>query len=348
MKYSSRCLRCNNASCTKCAQGFYLYKNNLQIVNNTLYEKCVTSCPLGTYIKSREVAECVSCQANCLNCTSYQNCVSCAPFFNLINGYCSINCPSGTFLTLFMNCSACSTSCLTCISSTSCTSCRSGNFLFFNTSSGMRSCVSSCPTAHFADQNSGWCNRCLPTCSACTSTNNCTQCLSGFTLSNGVCQNQTSNCSSICQFCSGQNCLRCVQPYLLYINRATSTSSCLTACPLGFYPSIFTCEACNSSCSNCVNSANNCTACQTGLFLYGQSCIAICPVGFFASNALQTCQPCSANCLNCQLTSCYACQSGFFLYLDQCFAVCPNNTYASVSTGVCYDCPSGCISCSAD
>lgn len=292
----------------------------------------------------------MACQSNCLNCTSFQNCVSCAFPFNLVNGYCSLSCPAGYYLTLFMNCSLCPSACLSCFSSgtsVTCVSCANG-YLYYNTSSGLRSCLTSCPTAYFADQSSGWCSRCLSSCSACTGTTNCTQCLSNFTLSNGLCLNQTSNCSSTCQSCSGQNCMKCVQPYLLYVNRTTSSSSCVSTCPQGYYSSIFTCELCNSSCAACANSPNNCSLCQSGLFLYGSSCIPVCPLGFYASSALQACQICPTNCLNCQASTCYACRSGFFLSSGQCLAVCPSSSYGSVSTGICYDCPTGCSTCTGD
>lgn len=312
--YSPNCRRCDKTHCSRCSDGYFLYKNSRLVVSGALKEQCVTVCPAGTYVKSTEVRECVSCQANCLACTAYQKCLLCASPYNLINGYCSLNCPSGTYLSVYQNCSNCALACATCSSGTSCSSCKPGNFLYYNSSGN--ACLSSCPTGYFADSRSGWCSKCLSTCSACTATNNCTQCLSGFTLTNNVCHNQTS-CSAAypyCQYCSGQNCLKCVQPYLLYINRASSASSCVTTCPIGYFASIFTCEACNSSCSACVNSASNCLQCLAGLYLYGQNCVPICPVGFYANSALQTCQACSANCLNCQQTSCYACQSGYFLF----------------------------------
>lgn len=239
-QYSSNCLRCSQNFCTKCASGYYLYKNNLFV--GILKEQCVTVCPNGTYVKSSERKECVSCQDNCMSCVSYQNCTKCNYPYNLINGYCSTGCPSGTYLTSYLNCSACPSTCITCTGPSSCSSCQQNFYLFFNTSGN--SCFSSCPATYFTDVRSGWCIKCLSTCSACTAINNCTQCLTGFSLTNGVCQNQTTTCPSAtlnCQVCSGQNCLRCVQPFLLHLNRNTLVSSCVSTCPVGFFASLFTC-----------------------------------------------------------------------------------------------------------
>lgn len=159
-----------------------------------------------------------------------------------MNGYCSKNCPSGFYLTIFGNCSTCTSPCLSCVtSSVNCASCLVGYFLFYNTTSTFKTCTTTCPATYFPDINSGWCSKCLPTCTSCTTTNNCTQCISGYTLSNGLCQNQTTTCPTNCQSCAGQNCLKCNNPYLLFANKNTSTSSCISTCPSGFYPNVYTC-----------------------------------------------------------------------------------------------------------
>lgn len=337
---SLNCRRCHKKSCTRCANGYLLYRAST--------DQCVTACPNGTYVKSYEAKECVACQPYCTNCINYQNCLKCSYPYNLINGYCSASCPAGSYLTAYQNCSICPSPCVTCTTASSCSSCLPKFYLFANSSGN--ACLTDCPAGYFADARSGWCSRCLSTCSACVATNNCTQCAAGYTLSNGVCQNQTTCLTSLsnCQSCNNQSCLRCVQPFLLYINRNTGVSSCLSTCPTGYYSSVFTCEACNSSCTTCVNTPNSCSQCQSGLYLYGQSCVAICPIGFYANITLKTCQSCPSNCLNCQQSTCYACQAGFLLYLGQCYSICPSTTYASVGMGLCYECPTNCTSCLGD
>jgi hypothetical protein len=123
--YSSNCLRCSQNSCTKCAYGYYLYKNS-QVYVSSLKEQCVSACPNGTYLKSSETRECVSCQDNCMSCVSYQNCTKCNYPYNLINGYCSTGCPAGTYFTLtaYVNCAACPSTCITCRNAYYCTSCQ--------------------------------------------------------------------------------------------------------------------------------------------------------------------------------------------------------------------------------
>jgi hypothetical protein len=219
----------------------------------------VTVCPNGTYVKSYESKECIACQPYCTNCTNYQNCLKCAYPYNLINGYCSATCPAGSYMTVYQNCSVCPSPCATCTTASSCSSCLPKFYLFANSSGN--ACLTQCPVTYFADARSGWCIRCLSTCSACIATNNCTQCVSGYNLSNGVCQNHTTCPSSLpkCQSCNNQNCLRCVQPHLLFINQTTGVSACLSTCPAGYYASVFTCEACNSSCTSCVNTPNSCS-----------------------------------------------------------------------------------------
>lgn len=54
--YTSDCLNCNSISCTKCANGTFLYQNSLQVVyQNGSYvtNQCLTVCPAGTYVKSQ-------------------------------------------------------------------------------------------------------------------------------------------------------------------------------------------------------------------------------------------------------------------------------------------------------
>jgi proprotein convertase subtilisin/kexin type 5 len=172
-------------------------------------------------------------------CNSNSNCTRCNSGFQLINGYCSTNCLSGFYslTTPPSNCTACPINCKTCTSQHICTSCNIINstiyYLFINTT--VSTCISSCPNGYYIEN--GLCLRCSSTCSVCQSATNCSQCLFGFTLTNNICINSSSSnpCPSNCQYCHSINCLKCIRPFLLYINSLANTSTCVNNCPAGYY-----------------------------------------------------------------------------------------------------------------
>jgi len=341
--YSNNCVGCNRHSCKRCQSGLYLYILSQQSVySNGSYvlEQCFTACPDGTYPQSQQHWECISCSTNCRLCTSSSICQVCNTGYNLINGYCTINCPAGTYVNAYGSCSNCPTFCQSC-TSTNCTSCQNNgsNYLYMNVTVGIVNCVASCPSNYYVDA-SGWCQHCPSTCTACTAYNSCTQCISNYTLSSGMCTNTNSTvCTTNCQLCTNGNCLQCNLPYLLLVNPNTASSECVSVCPSGYFAGIYTCNKCNSSCTACTNTINNCIQCQPGLFLFGYSCVNICPVGYFASTTSQFCQPCPNNCLNCYNTAtCVTCQIGYFIYNGQCYTTCPIATYLSSTVGQCYPC----------
>ena len=176
-------------------------------------EQCVDTCPTGTFPKSSANRECSACRANCAVCSSYSTCTTCASGFSLINGYCSTSCPSGQYKS-GTSCFSCPAMCRTCTSATTCTSCNSTSgvtyYLMSNTASSQTLCYASCPSMYYPD-SSGWCLKCMASCTACSSANNCTGCRLGYTLTNGICKNttHTTPCTSPCLTCEGSNCLSC-------------------------------------------------------------------------------------------------------------------------------------------
>ena len=223
-KFSSNCQVCSLTSCKKCNGNYYLYQASTQTVtkvvngvSTSVIEQCVTSCPLGTCGRVDSGRECVSCSTNCQNCTSYSTCVSCSSGYNLVNGYCTQNCPQGTYSSS-SGCSNCETGCTSCQSLAHCTSCLSGLYLSYSATYNITTCVSTCPTTYFAD-SSGWCFKCPSACVFCNNATSCTQCKSGYSLSNGLCTDSTNNtCISNCAECSGGVCHQCTSPYLLLTN----------------------------------------------------------------------------------------------------------------------------------
>ena len=139
----------------------------------------------------------MSCSSNCLACSSYSTCTSCSSGFNLINGYCTQNCPSGSYSSS-SGCSSCEINCKSCQNLAHCTSCSPGLYLSFSSTLNITTCVSSCPTTYYPD-NSGWCFKCPNTCIFCSNSTYCTQCKTGYSLSNGLCTNSSNtSCISNC------------------------------------------------------------------------------------------------------------------------------------------------------
>ena len=221
----------------------------------------------------------MSCSPNCLNCTSYGSCSSCSSGYNLVNRYCTQNCPQGTYNTT-TGCSNCETNCASCQDLAHCTSCSSGFYLSYSATLNIKTCVSTCPTTYYPDA-SGWCFKCPSTCVFCNNATSCTQCKSGFSLNNGLCVNSTNNtCISNCAECNGGVCHQCTSPYYLFTHESDGTAQCIATCPQGYYSTAFECLKCNFTCASCDNIANNCTSCVSGLFKFKQKCISSCPLGY--------------------------------------------------------------------
>lgn len=342
--YSQKCLYCDR-SCKRCREGYYLYRSGYYKIYESgawVLEQCYSSCPQATFLRSDGGKECISCSPYCQKCNSYSNCTQCINWaFNLINGYCTANCPASTFQTVAGSCVSCSSQCLSCTNySTSCTSCVPNYYLY----KPYMSCLSSCPAYYYADL-SGWCLRCPKTCSACSSANNCTGCQARYILANGLCVNSSSTCNTNCKSCSGGNCLACNSSYLLYTDFSSGTTTCETSCPSNWFAFAGKCYICNVTCATCSNTLNNCSSCSPGLYLYQQSCLLFCPMGYYASPVTQTCQSCPPNCIICNSGNCTQCISGFFLNQGVCNSTCPAATFRSLSSQMCFSCNDNCATC---
>lgn len=217
-----------------------------------------------------------------MSCVSYSNCSICSSGYNLINGYCTQGCPAYTYQLTSGICLNCPFQCLSCTSLTYCTACKPNYYLYLSPAFMTSTCISICQTTYYPDE-SGWCLRCPSTCVTCNKSTSCTTCMTGYTLTNGICVNSSSiNCTSNCASCSGSNCRACSGSTLLYTDPTTGLTQCVTGCPTGWYSFAGKCSICNSTCATCSNTQNNCTSCVAGLFLYQQNCVPACPSSFFA------------------------------------------------------------------
>lgn len=202
-QYSTNCQVCSNHNCQKCYYPYFLHIAGSQsvtgVVNGqttTVIEQCVTTCPSGTYGRIDNGRECVNCSMYCASCTSYSQCTICISPYHLVNGYCTVDCPIGTFTPQVtvggtVMCSPCPTTCVACSSTDNCTSCPSGKYLSYSPTLNMTTCVSNCPNTYFPD-TSGWCFKCPSTCVSCHNLTSCTSCLNGYSLSSGLCINTTN------------------------------------------------------------------------------------------------------------------------------------------------------------
>lgn len=100
----------------------------------------ILTCELGFYVSGGQ--KCLKCANNCLKCTSFSFCSTCA------DGYFGSSCTS------------CHISCQTCIRSTACISCKAG--YYSNGSILCTQCNFTNNTACVSCDSTGKCSRCLP------------------------------------------------------------------------------------------------------------------------------------------------------------------------------------------
>lgn len=123
-------------------------------------------------------------------------------------------------------------------------------------------------------------------------------------------------CNNVCLTCSliATNCTTCNSTSgFPYLNKTTSSSTCLAQCPSGMYPdsnqSPTLCVSCVGPCVTCTTSTA-CLSCITGKFLYLTSCLSGCPADYSVESILtNTCETCNAVCDKCKgtTTNCTSC-----------------------------------------
>ena len=194
---------------------------------------------------------------------------------------CLATCPSGYYgntLVSPQSCSTCEsliTNCANCLVS-GCTKCKDTFYLYSAPNTGTYSCVSQCPAGYYADDVNMICLKCmLANCSQCSSSSQCTACISPYKLLSG---------------------------------------SCVQQCPLGYAPSI-SCIPCKTGCKDCSTGIDNCTVCNDNFQNDNNgSCSPVpntCLQGEYL-NGLGTCSPCHSTCLTCYggfRTNCLTCST---------------------------------------
>ena len=281
----------------------------------------------------------------------------------------------------------CHSSCNTCVgpNADQCTSCAGTTYLnpLSNT------CGSTCPDTYYADSTTHKCIRCYQfsstsssqshSCQTCNgpNENNCLTCYPNVYLDpvNNkcvyVCPPQTwrdsstytcSPCHSTCYTCSGStstNCLSCYPGKFL----DPTTSSCISACPDGYYGSNGVCYPCytkslptnpDESCNTCSGPySNQCDTCADGLFHDSgtNKCVTHCSLGWYEDLVTATCAQCyrassssdtERDCYTCTSNtpnSCESCYAGTYLTpSNTCEEFCPDGWWGDASTKTCKQC----------
>ena len=207
-------------------------------------------------------------------------------------------------------------------------------------------CLASCPSGYFPSNVTGTCAPCPSTCTNCTSFTNCSQCASGYTLSNTYqCTNGDSSSCTVpyCLNCYAATtggtpmCQQCLPGYSL-----TLAGDCVTTCPSGNYSINGYCRPCGTNCTNCTTAG--CQKCISNNYLYSGNCFFRCPNNTIASSTSLTCQP--DPCLyynSTNASACLACSSPYLLYNFTCVMECPAKTVQSGTR--CVPCPFNCMYC---
>ena len=155
---------------------------------------------------------------------------------------------------------------------------------------------------------------CTMPCRTCTSTNTvCQTCYTDTTITlfnyfysagdscvetcpPSTYENSTSyrclDCNSICQECTGvsSNCTSCdSNSSYPYLNKTGSDGTCLSGCPLYYYPDTnqfpVLCVSCISPCKACTDETS-CTSCVSGFYFYINDCESSCPAGITIPNGV--------------------------------------------------------------
>ena len=298
------CASCTDASATGCASC------PAGGVHNASTGRCEYQCALGQYADSGTT--CAACDAGCATCSGgAASCTSCAGATPALHAAsCVASCPDGTYADTRLHCQDCDASCGTCTAATAsdCASCDAGGATPYKHGT---TCVSSCPSAHYAA--GGVCRACDDGCAECDgpSAAECTACPSQAPkLFNGTClavcpadhfaasATSCGACDATCATCSGAtaaDCLTCHAPKPHLVGGACT-------CMAGYQASSDACtqiDECATDAHNCFGGAAYCTdlagsfscACPAGYTGDGVSCSDVdeCAAGTALCSPQATC-----------------------------------------------------------
>ena len=205
------------------------------------------------------------------------------------------------------------------------------------------------------DSKTKTCLRCASQCSACAeSTNNCSECVSGYYLKSTTCIACPSNCTACTNAADCTSCITslmvidgvCNCPKLTYfydgtcvtkyaLNMTASGTQCVCKDSAAHYIG-GQCLPCPSLCVTCTKHVY-CSSCVSRAVLINSSCL--CSSGYFID--VLKCTACPPQCKTCAKASiCTSCSTGYKLYSGVC---CQTGNWWDGSA--CRPCSSGCGDC---
>lgn len=359
--------------CTACKAGYYMTQiteNRSDTDSETGLMKTITY----------DYLLCPACHSSCATCndSTSTSCFSCNNGFYLQpnSTTCLSTCPMGYYRNFTQNiCSPCDIACKSCTGPTSseCVACQIG---YYQQPSSSTTCLSTCPSTHWADIFDNICRACDTACLTCfgSSSSECNSCKPNYfrqsptsttcktTCPSGYFKNFTEMvcipCNPACSVCSGTEntaCTACNSGYYLQINSAT----CLNTCQVGYIaaPWANACSPCYIGCATCTNYGYNlCLTCFSGYYFQPtstnvSSCLTFCPLdGYWADSSSNKCVACASSCKRCTgptNSMCTVCNNGYYLQPNSmtCDATCPQNYFPDSTSNTCKPCDSACTIC---
>ena len=242
----SDCSKCSGmliTDCISCTNPLY------SVLNKDSQNLCLENCGTGYYKSSNN---CIKCSENCNKCDA-TGCLECVPplnlktgicytscqkdinsnqlYFNNITQTCEKDCPLNSYPnTDVKTCWPCDSKCTKCfgLSINECSSCVNKYFI------QKTSCVDSCFTGYFFNEQGKTCEKCLSKCNQCLDINSCLECENGFLImkpGNDSCTNcekpnnykdgrNCFECSTNCKLCEGAySCQICLAGYYLAVGK---------------------------------------------------------------------------------------------------------------------------------
>ncbi|KAA0713725.1 Proprotein convertase subtilisin/kexin type 5 [Triplophysa tibetana] len=353
------CVGSRSDQCSTCRSGLYIMEGA-----NT----CMDLRPYATF-SAADSSMCRKCSENCKKCTSANICTECKTGLSLQGNKCQLSCEPGTYYNGHRRlCEKCHSTCATCAGTgmEACNECAPG-FYFEEWR-----CVSSCSVGYYlAEQATDngdvqkSCQKCDPTCFVCTGPGerNCSSCVSGYNLENGVCLVSTvckdgEYLSRLpkCQLCHA-TCYKCIGPesedcISCSATRFFDKGSCVIRCDPGKYQRDGQCHLCHHTCLECKDEGpDRCTRCgkdkyEVERYLFEGKCRDSCPKGYYHSSK-GTCDPCPPNCTVCTSTDhCIYCAPSYYPRDGKCVTLeCGEGEVADLDHVDCVTCEEGCEKC---
>lgn len=158
----SVCGNCTSSTvCADCTSPYYF---------NGSYCVDSTACPQLTYPNStlKTCELCSSSNHSCLECSSFDKCISCINGTFLRGVDCLSTCPSGYYPNSTTNkCESCVYPCATCTSAISCISCNVSNGFLTYLYPYNNTCLPNCPIGFYQDSTQLICSNCTLPCLEC-------------------------------------------------------------------------------------------------------------------------------------------------------------------------------------